>query len=83
MARVPRGPALKTATKRHPTFIGFYVGRQDSRFLEDNVEFDRALNSQRISHLFKTYRCGHSSSLWRSEARQWLGYALGALAARA
>ncbi len=83
MARVPGGPGLKAATKAHPTFIGFYVGRQDGRFLDDNVDFDRALNQQRIPHRFRTYPGGHSPALWRGQAHRWLGYALSALAAGA
>jgi enterochelin esterase-like enzyme len=83
MARVPRGPGLKAATKTHPTFIGFYAGRQDSRFLDVNVDFDRSLNQQRIPHRFRTYPGGHSWALWRGQARRWLGYALSALAAGA
>jgi hypothetical protein len=42
--------------------------------------FDRALTQQGIGHLFRTYPGGHSSSLWRSQAQTWLGYALSALA---
>ncbi len=83
MARVLRGPDLKAAANVHPTFIGFYVGRQDGRFLDDNVDFDRLLNHQRIPHLFRTYPGGHSAALWRGQAHRWLAYALSALAAEA
>jgi enterochelin esterase-like enzyme len=83
LARAPRGAALRAAISAHPTFVGFYVGRQDSRFLDDNADFDRALTRAHIPHLFKTYPGGHSFSLWNGQARLWLGYALGALARHA
>ncbi len=79
-ARVPHGRRLKARLATWPTFLGFYVGRQDSRFFSDNVAYDAALRRQRIPHLFKVYRGGHSQSLWISEAPLWLGLALKALA---
>lgn len=79
-AAVPRGAGLKAATGAHTTLIAFYVGRQDDRFADDNASFDRALTSQRVPHLFRTYPGGHSLALWISESRLWLGYALNALA---
>lgn len=79
-AAVPRGADLKAAVKAHPSLIGFYVGRQDDRFADDNESFDRALARERIPHLFRTYPGGHSGALWTSESKLWLGYALGALA---
>ncbi len=81
-ARVPRDATLKATLRRYPTFIGFYIGRQDTRFLADNIAYDGALNGQRIAHLFRTYPGGHSASLWGSQAIPWLGYALSALEAR-
>ena len=80
LAHAPRSAGLKAAVSRHPAFIGFYVGNQDSRFLADNLAFDRALRSEGIKHLFRVYSGGHSSSLWQAEAAPWLGYALSALA---
>ncbi len=81
MARVPRGTRLKARLSRYPTFIAFYVGRQDMRFLADNESFDEALTAEQIRHLFRTYPGGHSGALWRAEASQWLGYALRAMSA--
>lgn len=78
-ARVPQGPRLKARLARRPTFIGFYVGRQDSRFYTDNIVYDAALSSERIKHLFRVYAGGHSESLWQSKASMWLGLALKAL----
>ena len=80
MAKVPRGAGLKAATNAHPTFIGFYVGRQDSRFLDPNYDFNEALNKAHVPHLFHTYPGGHSGALWRGQAVRWLDYALDALA---
>jgi enterochelin esterase-like enzyme len=59
-ARVPRDPALRAALAREKTFIGFHVGRQDDRFVGDNIAFDRALTGSHIPHLFRTYAGGHS-----------------------
>jgi enterochelin esterase-like enzyme len=79
-ARVPRGAALARAVARHPTFIGFYVGRQDTRFLADDRAFDAALRDEHIRHTFAVYPGGHTVALWEQEAPLWLGRALGALA---
>jgi enterochelin esterase-like enzyme len=79
-ARVPRGPALRRALERRPTFIGFYVGEQDKTFLADNRTFDAALHAGRIPHSFAVYPGGHAVSLWVQQAPHWLGLALSALA---
>jgi enterochelin esterase-like enzyme len=79
-ARVPRGHRLNTKLMRWPTFIAFYVGRQDSRFLSANVLLDRAFTNHRIPHRFAIYQGGHSGSLWASQAPLWLGLALKHLA---
>lgn len=46
-----------------PTFIAFYVGRQDSRFLAANIELDQDLVQHHVPHLFRTYPGGHSGAL--------------------
>jgi enterochelin esterase-like enzyme len=79
MARVPRGPWLRGQLTRYPALVAFYVGRQDGRFLTDDIQFARALRRQHISFLFRTYPGGHSAALWHGKAREWLGYALAAL----
>jgi enterochelin esterase-like enzyme len=79
MARVPRGPWLRGQLVRHPAFIAFYVGRQDGRFLTDNIRFAQALRQQHIPYLFHTYPGGHSGALWHGKAREWLGFALARL----
>jgi S-formylglutathione hydrolase FrmB len=80
-ARVPRGPRLRKELAAWPSLIAFYIGRQDSRFLQMNVQFDRQLTQNHIKHVFHTYTGGHSPSLWQSQAPYWLGMALDALAA--
>ena len=81
-ARVPRDQTLKAELAKHPTFLGFYVGRQDTRFLADNIAYSNALSAVGIPHRFRIYPGGHSGALWSSQATAWLGYALSALAAR-
>jgi enterochelin esterase-like enzyme len=80
-AHVPRDASLASALATAPTFLGFYVGRQDGRFLQDNIAYDGALRSQHISHLFRIYQGGHSGVLWNNQAANWLSWALSALAA--
>jgi enterochelin esterase-like enzyme len=80
-ARVPRDHDLDERLTTLPTFIGFYVGNQDSRFLSANIMLDKAFNAEQIPHIFRIYPGGHSSSLWISEAPLWLHLALEHLAA--
>jgi enterochelin esterase-like enzyme len=80
-ARVPRDRDLDDRLGRFPTFIGFYVGRQDSRFLGANIMLDNAFTSERIPHVFHVYPGGHSTSLWIAEAPLWLHLALAHMAA--
>ncbi len=75
-ARVPRGPDLEQRLARLPTFIGFYVGRRDARFLAENVRLDRAFTAHGIPHSFEVYEGGHAMPLWQEEAQLWLGVAL-------
>ncbi|MGA2929063.1 MAG: alpha/beta hydrolase-fold protein [Solirubrobacteraceae bacterium] len=75
-ARVPRGRRLVHRLSTLPTFIGFYVGRQDSRFLNANILLDKSFTAHGIKHTFATYPGGHSGSLWGKWAPLWLGYAL-------
>ena len=75
-ARVPRGRRLILRLNRYPTLIAFYVGRQDSRFLNANVLLDKSFTTRGIPHVFRVYPGGHSGSLWVSQAPHWLGLAL-------
>lgn len=79
-ARVPRGHHLQQRLTRRPTYIAFYVGSQDTRFLSANILLDRTFTANHIPHLFRVYSGGHSGSLWRKWAPLWLGYALAHLA---
>jgi enterochelin esterase-like enzyme len=78
-ARVPSGEQLVDEVGAWPSLIAFYVGAQDSRFLNMNKQFDAALRTSGVHHVFKIYPGGHSSALWRSQAASWLGMALDAL----
>ncbi len=64
-----------------PTFIAFYVGRDDQRFAAENEQFDRELSRATIRHTFRVYPGGHEQALWKREARSWLGLGLAHLAA--
>jgi enterochelin esterase-like enzyme len=69
------------ADERHrPTFLAFYVGRGDTRFRDENVQFDRELTATHVPHLFELYRGGHRTSLWQKHAVGWLRLALDHLA---
>ena len=70
------GVQLKASLTEFPTFIGFYVGRQDTRFLADNVELDRVFTAQHVHHRFRIYDGGHTASLWVSQAQSWVTLAL-------
>lgn len=82
-ATVPRGAALRRQLQTWPMLIAFYVGRQDTRFLTMNEQFDGALSRSGIAHTFHTYPGGHSATLWHAQAPTWLGWALRYLAAGA
>jgi enterochelin esterase-like enzyme len=63
-----------------PTFIAFYVGRDDARFAAENRQLDVELSRLRIPHVFRVYPGGHDQRLWSAHAVQWLSLALGHLA---
>ncbi len=86
---LPRGPAtsahtfvdkLRTDERNRPTFLAFYVGKGDSRFLAENRQFDRELTAAHVAHVFDVYPGGHAQSLWKRHATAWLGLALAHLA---
>ncbi|HLY36157.1 MAG TPA: alpha/beta hydrolase-fold protein [Candidatus Limnocylindria bacterium] len=78
-ARIPQDEVLRRGLRAHPTFIGFYVGGQDTRFLQDNIDLDRAFTADGIPHRFTIYPGGHSTSLWAQSGPMWLGLALARL----
>jgi enterochelin esterase-like enzyme len=75
-ARVPRGRRLQRRLSAQRTFIGFYVGNQDTTFLNPNILLNQTLSAHHVPHAFAVYPGGHSTSLWDKWAPLWLGYAL-------
>jgi len=82
---LPREPAasarslvgdLRSDERQEPTFIGFYVGRSDARFLDDNVRFDAQLSAARVLHTFALYPGAHTTALWKAHGTAWLRLAL-------
>ena len=71
---------LKADERHRATYFGFYVGDGDSRFLAENLQLNRELNQAHVKHLFAVYSGGHTTKLWQSHARVWLGLALEHLA---
>ncbi|HET8605967.1 MAG TPA: alpha/beta hydrolase-fold protein [Gaiellaceae bacterium] len=71
---------LAADERRRPTFLGFYVGRGDDRFRDENEQLNRELNAARIPHAFTEYPGGHETSLWRAHALAWLRLGLRHLA---
>jgi enterochelin esterase-like enzyme len=67
---------LKRDERTRPTFLAFYVGRGDSRFYAENVQFDRELTAAHVPHVFDVYPGGHTTTLWQDHAVDWLGRAL-------
>ena len=68
--------AAQARLRSQRLFIAFYVGRADTRFRAENVQFDRELTAEGIPHVFRVFRGGHTLRLWREHAREWLGLAL-------
>jgi enterochelin esterase-like enzyme len=69
-------PLLPAALAKRPTFIGFYVGDADDRFLAENRRLHRELAAHRIPHVFHVYTGGHTQQLWADHAEDWLALAL-------
>ena len=67
---------LASDEQRRATFLGFYVGRADSRFLVENEQFADELSAAGIQHKFALYPGGHETALWRRQADRWLRLAL-------
>jgi enterochelin esterase-like enzyme len=58
------------------TFIAFYVGRDDTRFVGENRELNTELTRAGIPHVFRVYPGGHDQALWQRYAAPWLTLAL-------
>ncbi len=82
-ATVPSASSLKSEVKAWPSLIAFYVGNQDSRFLNMNKQFDAELKRGGVGHTFRIYSGGHSAALWRNQAPSWLGMALSYMSSEA
>jgi enterochelin esterase-like enzyme len=64
---------------RHPTFLGFYVGRDDKRFRAENEQLDAELTRHLVEHQFKLYPGSHSGAFWDAHEQEWLVTAIGEL----
>jgi enterochelin esterase-like enzyme len=62
------------------TYIAFYVGQDDTRFVDENRQINRELTRAGIPHVFRVYPGAHDQRIWQQEAMPWLGLALGHLA---
>jgi enterochelin esterase-like enzyme len=72
--------SLKAQESKLPTYLAFYVGRGDTRFLAENIQFARELTAAHVPHRFAVYPGGHTSTLWYAHAEGWLVTALRRLA---
>jgi enterochelin esterase-like enzyme len=72
--------SLRRTFAKRPTFLAFYVGAQDARFLAENLQLHRELRAAKVPHVFEVYDGGHSQSLWLRHATPWLRLALDHLA---
>jgi enterochelin esterase-like enzyme len=72
---------LRSDERQEPTFIGFYVGRGDTRFRADNQRFDAQLTAAHVPHTFAVYPGAHTTALWEAHGTAWLQLALRHLAA--
>jgi enterochelin esterase-like enzyme len=59
-----------------PTYLGFYIGDQDDRFLAENEQLDRELRAAHVTHRFAVYSGGHTGALWSAHAPTWIGRAV-------
>jgi S-formylglutathione hydrolase FrmB len=63
------------------TYYSFYVGTDDTRFLDTNERIARELKAYSVPHvLFRVYEGAHAWSLWQTHATDWVGRALSAAA---
>lgn len=67
---------LREDERRRPTFLAFYVGREDRRFRAENELLDRELRAAGVRHVFHVYPGGHEQTVWTAHAEQWLRLAL-------
>lgn len=68
--------SLRADERVRPTFLAFYVGRDDGRFRAENRLLHSELRAASVPHVFHVYPGGHVSSLWQAHAAGWLKLAL-------
>ena len=73
--------AVRRKLAQRRTFIAFYVGRGDGRFVSENEQLNRELSAVGVPHVFRLYAGGHEQALWQRYAPYWLSLALAHLAA--
>jgi enterochelin esterase-like enzyme len=61
---------------RLPTFLGFYVGDRDTRFLAENEQFAGELEAAHVPHVFAIYPGTHSGAFWDEHEDDWIVTAL-------
>jgi enterochelin esterase-like enzyme len=73
--------ATKATLRRLHTFVSFYVGSGDSRFVAENRQLNAELTRAGVPHVFRLYAGGHDQRLWQRRAVPWLSLALAHLSA--
>jgi enterochelin esterase-like enzyme len=59
------------------TYYSFYVGTDDTRFLDTNERIDDELHAYSVPHVFfRVYEGPHAWTLWQTHATDWVGRAL-------
>ena len=69
-------PHALSIYKRNPTFLGFYVGNRDTRFLAENEQFADELEAAHVPHTFAVYPGTHSGAFWDQHEDDWIVTAL-------
>ena len=77
---VDQGPMRGWGTAIAAELPRVYVGRDDWRFVDENIQLNRELSRAGIRHVFRLYPGGHEQALWQRHAPAWLALALAHLA---
>lgn len=67
---------LRADLRSRPTFVAFYVGRDDARFEQENLRLHAELTAAGVPHRFELVAGGHSAAVWQAHAAAWLRLAL-------
>jgi enterochelin esterase-like enzyme len=73
--------ATKSTLRALHTFVAFYVGSGDSRFVAENRQLNLELTRAGVPPVFRVYPGGHDQRLWQRYAPAWLSLALAHLSA--